>query len=496
MSTQDLLLERPALPAQHRVFADGEWIATEHAREIRSPATSAVVAIVFDADAALMERAIAAAAAASRPLRATSRFLRSRLLARMAEGIERRRAELVDAIVHEAGKPVTLANGEVSRAVVTFTIAAEEAKRHGGELVPVDIEPGGRAYHPAIVTHVPRGPVLAITPFNFPLNLVAHKVAPALAAGAPILVKPAPQAPGPTRLLAEIFAEAAAEVSDAREQIPLAAMQAVSAPNDVASIALRDDRLAVLSFTGSAAVGFRLQAAAPGKRVLLELGGDAAVLVHDDADLERAAARCAFGAYAYAGQVCISVQRILAHERIYDRFRELFLQKVAAVRWGDPADPDTLSGPVIDAAAADRVMGLLEEATRTGARLLTGAARTGNLITPAVVEDPAPTLRLSTEEAFGPVATIARYARLGDAVAEVNRSRYGLQAGLFTGSLSTVHEAFAGLDVGGLLVNEVPTYRADNAPYGGTKASGLGREGVRYAMEEYSERKTLIEWRG
>lgn len=483
-------------PARHLAFVGGERVETGHPREIRSPATGDVVAVSFDADSALIERAAAEAQAAFKAFRSTSRYLRSRLLAHMALGIERRKAEIVATIVAEAGKPALLAEGEVARAVHTFMLAAEEAKRYGGEVIPVDIDAAGRAYEIAVSTLVPRGPVLAITPFNFPLNLVAHKVAPALAAGAPILVKPAPQAPGAAHLLGEIFSEAAAAVADARESVPAAAMQVCGAPNDVASIAVRDDRFAVLSFTGSGAVGWSLQSAARGKRVLLELGGDAAVIVHEDADLARAAARCAFGAYAYAGQICISVQRIFVHERAHDEFRRLFLDQVKALPWGDPEDPRTLSGPVIDAAAADRVMGIIDEASRGGGRVLAGGSRAGNLIAPTIVEGAPAGSRLASDEAFGPVAAISPYSTLELALEEVNRSRFGLQAGVFTKDLRVARDAARGLDVGGVLINEVPTYRADNVPYGGVKASGLGREGLRYAMEEYSERKTVIEWHG
>lgn len=482
--------------ARHLLFVDGEWLSTPQGREIRSPHGGEVVALTFDADRALMDRAISAASAAARPFRATSRHLRSRLLAKMAEGIERRRAELSATITAEAGKPAALADVEVTRAIGTFTIASEEAKRLGGEVIPLDIDPAGRAYELATSVLAPRGPVLAIAPFNFPLNLVAHKVAPALAIGAPVLVKPAPAAPGPTRILAEIFAEAASAVGDARETVPLAAMQALSAPNDVSAIAVRDERLTVLSFTGSAQVGWALQSAARGKRVILELGGDAAVIVGDDAGLERAAARCAFGAYAYAGQVCISVQRILVHDRVYERFRELFLAEVQKLPWGDPKDPRTVSGPVIDAAAADRIMGVIEEARSSGGKVALGAARDGNLIAPTVVEGAPPASALAREEVFGPVAGICRYSNLDEAITEVNRSKYGLQAGVFTNSIPVARRVAHELDVGGVLINEIPTYRADNAPYGGVKASGLGREGVRYAMEEMSERKTIIEWRG
>lgn len=496
LATGTLTAAAPAAPARHLAFVGGTFTETAHPREIRSPASGHVVALVFDADAPLLEHAITAADAAFRPFRATSRFLRSRLLAEMARLLGERRAQFVSSIIAEAGKPITLADAEVTRAITTFTIAAEEAKRYSGELLPIDIDPAGRAYGPATSMLVPRGPVLAITPFNFPLNLVAHKVAPALAVGAPILVKPAPQAPGPSHLLADLFSAARAAVADARESIPAAALQVVSASNEVASRAVTDDRLTTLSFTGSAHVGWTLQSLARGKKVILELGGDAAVIVHHDADLARAAARCAFGAFAYAGQVCISVQRILVHERVYTPFRELFLAEVGKLRSGDPTDPTTLSGPVIDARAADRVMALIEEAREGGGVVATGGDRRGNLITPTVVESPPPTSALAREEAFGPVAGLQPYADLDEAIAEVNRSRYGLQAGVFTDSLAVVRKATAELDVGGILVNEIPTYRADHAPYGGTKASGLGREGVRYAMEEYSERKTIIEWHG
>ncbi len=399
-------------------------------------------------------------------------------------------------MVAEAGKPRTLSDGEVSRAIVTFTIAAEEAKRLGGEVVPVDVDSGGRAYAPAVCHWVPRGPVLAIAPFNFPLNLIAHKVAPALAVGASVIVKPPPQAPGAARILAEIFESAAAEASDAREKIPPAALQVLSGPNDVVAKAVADPRVAILSFTGSDKVGWMLQEKAARKKLILELGGNAAVIVEGDADLARAAARCAFGGFAYAGQVCISVQRILVQKEAAARFTELLLAETAKIASGDPARPDVLVGPLIDAAAADRVMAWIDEARRDGAKVLCGGGRVGNVIAPTVLSGVKPTAKLSCEEAFGPVVVLDSYGELDEAIAAVNSSRFGLQAGLFTDGAAAIRRAADELEVGGLMVNEVPTYRADNMPYGGVKDSGLGREGVRYTMEEYCERRTVVAWRG
>lgn len=483
----------------HRLFLDGAFTSAPATRPLRSPATGEQIATVHEADAAQMDTAIAAAHAAFPRFRAISRFTRSRLLNEIASGLAARRVSLVSSIVDEAAKPWTLADAEVTRAITTFTTAAEEAKRYGGELLPVDIDPAGRAYDLAQVLLTPRGPVLAIAPFNFPLNLVAHKVAPALAVGAPILVKPAPQTPGASCLLAEIFADARERVSDERDPIPPAALQVLSAPNEVAARAVTDERIALVSFTGSAPVGWNLQTQARGKKVLLELGGNASVLVHGDADLARAAARVAWGAYAYAGQVCISVQNVLIEARAYDRFKELFLAEVTKIEktaWGDPRAKATLGGPLIDDKAASRLLGWIEEAKQGGARVLAGGTRTGNTIAPTVVEHAPESSALVREEAFGPVAVLAPYSSIEQGIAAVNRSRYGLQAGVFTERLDIARAAINGLEVGGVLVNEVPTYRADNLAYGGMKGSGLGREGVRYAMDEYSERKTVIFYRG
>lgn len=478
------------------LFIAGKRPESPESREIRSPFTGEIVARCPQASAEQLERALAAADEAFRGFRRLSRHARSRLLAAMAAGLSARREEIAGVIVAEAGKPWTLADAEVGRAITSFTIASEEAKRLGGEVVPVDIDPAGRAYEPAVSRWVPRGPVLAIAPFNFPLNLVAHKVAPALAVGAPVLLKPPPQAPGASHILSEIFEKAAAEASDAREQVPLAALQVVNAANEVIAAAVTDPRIRILSFTGSDKVGWLLQGKAIRKKVILELGGNAAVIVARDADLARAAARCAFGGFAYAGQICISVQRILVQKDVAAKFTELFLAEVEKLGVGDPALKTTVVGPIIDAGQADRIMSWIEEAKRDGAKVLAGGGRSGGVIEPTVLRGVKPEAKLSCEEAFGPIVIVDEFEAFEDALAAVNRSRFGLQAGLFTDSTANVRAASEELEVGGIIVNEVPTFRADNMPYGGVKDSGLGREGIRYTMEEYCERRTVVHWRG
>lgn len=478
------------------LFIDGKRPDSPESRDIRSPYTGEVVARCPQASAAQLEAALAAAHAAFIIFRRLSRHARSRLLAAMAAGLAARREELAGVIVAEAGKPWTLADAEVGRAINSFTIASEEAKRMGGEVVPVDIEPAGRAYEPAVSYWVPRGPILAISPFNFPLNLAAHKVAPALAVGAPVLLKPPPQAPGASHILSEIFEKAAAEASDARESVPLAALQVVNAANETLAAAVTDPRVAILSFTGSDKVGWLLQGRAVRKKVILELGGNAAAIVAKDADLARAAARCAFGGFAYAGQICISVQRVLVQKSVAAEFTGLFLAEVKKLGVGDPALKATVVGPMIDAGQAERIMAWIEEAKKDGAKVVSGGGRSGATIEPTVLTGVKSTSKLSCEEAFGPVVVLDEFEAIEDAIAAVNRSRFGLQAGLFTDSAACVRAATDDLEVGGIIINDVPTYRADNMPYGGVKDSGLGREGVRYTMEEYCERRTVVRWRG
>jgi len=481
----------------NRLWIHGRFVESRERRPTLSPYLQKVVSETHQLAPGEMAEVVAASAEAFNLYRKTSAFARSRLLALMAEGLVAQRHELCQRITAEAGKPWTLSDIEVSRAVQTFTIAAEEAKRLGGEVVPLAQDLGARAYGPALSYFEPRGPVLAITPFNFPLNLVAHKLAPALAVGASVLLKPPPQAPGAAVLLAEIFAAAAQAVSrECGEDIPLTTLQVVHGANDTISKAVTDPRIAVLSFTGSDTVGWHLQSLAVRKRVALELGGNAAVIINADADIARAASRCAFGAFAYAGQICISVQKIFVHQDIAAAFRERLLKETALLKVGNPEDRDCLVGPLIDQAAAERISQWLAAAIAGGARLLAGGVREGSFITPAVITGVDDQQPLACQEVFGPVVIVEEIATFTDGIRRTNASKFGLQAGLFTNDQRAIHQATRDLAVGGIIVNDVPTFRADNMPYGGIKDSGLGREGVRYAMEEFCERKTIVHWIG
>jgi glyceraldehyde-3-phosphate dehydrogenase (NADP+) len=384
-------------------------------------------------------------------------------------------------IALEAGKPVKTARVEVERASFTFRIAAEETKRIGGEIVPLDWAAGmeGRIAH---VRRVPLGPVAGITPFNFPLNLVAHKVAPALAAGDPIVVRPASQAPASALLLGEIVLEAG---------WPAGGLAVVPSSTETAAPLVEDDRIRMLTFTGSPAVGWALKARSGRKRVTLELGGNAGVIVNDDADVPFAAERVAWGGFVYAGQTCISVQRVFVHADVHDALLSELLSRVEALRVGDPLDEETDVGPLIDDAASARVAEWLDEAVAGGARVLAGGGHEGRLWQPTVLGGVEERMRVSCQEAFAPLVGVSSFEDVGEAIAAVDRSDYGLQAGIFTRDWPTIRRAFDGIEVGGLVVNDVPTFRIDHMPYGGVKQSGLGREGVRYAIEEMTELRLL-----
>ena len=467
---------------RHRLLIGGEWRDTERQAEIRSPHSGDVVGVVPWAGERELEDAVRAAESAYATTRTLSRHRRAAILAAVATRIAERRRELVETMAQEAGKPVKYADGEVARAITTFTLAAEEAKRLTGEVVPVDIEERTEGYV-ALTERFPVGPIAAISPFNFPLNLVAHKVAPCLATGNTMVLKPPPQAPLTSLLLGEIVLAAGA---------PPGSLNIVHCEVPLAERLATDERFKMLSFTGSARVGWQLKAKAGKKKVLLELGGNAGAIVHRDADLEWAAERCAVGGFAYAGQICIKVQRLYVDAAIHEAFLERFLARVHALVLGDPLDPATDVGPLIDEAAAARVEAWIEEARAGGARILCGGRRRGNLIEPTVIAGATRAMRVKCEEVFGPVVTVDPYTDFAEAVAAVNDSRYGLQAAVFTHDLTRTLEAFRHLDVGGLIVNDYPTLRVDNYPYGGVKDSGFGREGVRHAMEAMTELRTLV----
>lgn len=459
-----------------------QWRQTATTTAIRNPYNGAPVADVCLAGKAEADEAAARAVEAAPALRRLPAHARAEALLKIAGRLAARQDEIARTMTSEAGKPVTDARREVGRAVQTFTIAAEEAKRIGGDVIPMDLAPG-MDRHLGLLRRFPVGPVLGITPFNFPLNLVAHKVAPCLAAGNPIVLKPAPQTPLTALLLAEIILEAG---------LPPGALSVVPCENAVAEQMVTDERFKVISFTGSAAVGWMLKAKSGKKRVLLELGGNAGVIVEPDADLALAAARCAAGGYAYSGQTCISVQRIFAHESVYDRFVEQLIARVKALKTGDPADEATAVGPLIDEAAARRVEQWIQEAVAQGARVLTGGTRAGSVVEATVLTDVTPAMKVSCREVFGPVVVVSRYRDFSAALASLNESDYGLQAGVFTRDIDRIFQAYRELEVGAVLANEIPTFRADHMPYGGVKDSGFGREGVRYAIEEMTELKLLI----
>jgi acyl-CoA reductase-like NAD-dependent aldehyde dehydrogenase len=464
-----------------RPFLSGDFVDTGRRRAVRSPWDGRTVAEVEEGGPAEVERALSAAFAA----RATGRELpagrRRELCLALAEGIRRREADLVASMCDEAGKPVRSARVEVQRAVMTFSLAAAELTRFGGEVVPVDLDPATAGYE-AVVRRVPAGVVVAISPFNFPLNLGAHKVAPALAVGAPVIWKPPPQAPGAAGIVAELARDAG---------VPAGLLQVLPCPNEAAEQLAVDERVAVVSFTGSAAVGWALKRKVGRARVVLELGGNAAAVIAADADLAKAAARLALGAFSYAGQVCIKVQRVLVERGVYAAFRERLLAETAKLPAGDPADEATVVGPIIEERHVDRILAWVEEARARGAKVH-GGGRQGSVLLPVILEDVPEDARVSAEEVFGPVVILTPFDRFEEAIATVNRSRYGLQAAVFTRDLQRVRRAFRELEVGGVIVNDYPTFRQDVMPYGGVKESGLGREGLAYAMADYTEPRLLV----
>ena len=448
---------------------------------VRSPYDDRLVAVVHRAGPAEIEAAIAAAVEAFQETRRLPSWQREQILGRIAVTIANRKDELSRTIALEAAKPLKTAGLEVERASFTFKVAAEEAKRIYGEIIPLDWIPGTER-RVAHVRRIPLGPIVGITPFNFPLMLVAHKVAPALAAGNPIIIRPAWQTPVSSLKLAEIVLEAG---------WPEAAIAVVPSSTGDAAPLVEDPRLAMLTFTGSPAVGWALRARAGRKRVTLELGGNAPVIVHADADASYAAERIAWGATVQSGQSCISVQRVYVHGSLWDSFVPDLVARIDALRTGDPLDPDTDVGPLIDTAAADRVEAWVQEAVDAGARILAGGARQGRVYEPTVLADVKEDMRVSCQEVFAPVVGVVRYDDVTSAIRAAGTSEFGLQAGLFTNDLRVIDEAFDELETGGLVVNDVSTFRVDHMPYGGVKSSGSGREGLRYAIEEMTELKLL-----
>ena len=463
------------------VLLAGESTRTAVTVDVRSPFDQSLVGVVHLAGAKEIERAIASADRAFAVTRRMPSWQRSQILERIASTISARRDELAETIALEAGKPLRTARAEVDRASFVFKVASEETRRIHGEIVALDWLPGTEQRE-AHIRRVPLGPVAGITPFNFPLNLVAHKVAPALAAGDPVIIRPATQTPISALKLGAIAIEAGWP-KDGYSVVP-------STTKDAAPL-VEDDRIKLLSFTGSPAVGWGLKARVGRKRITLELGGNAAVIVHADADVAYAAERVAFGGFSYAGQSCISVQRIYVHEAIYDTFVADLVRRTQALNVGDPLREDTDVGPVIDAGAAERIAEWIEEATRAGARILTGGTREGALWQPTIVEGAPEEVRVNAQEVFAPVISLLRYSDVNAAIAAASAGDFGLQAGIFTHDDRIIAAAVEGIEAGGIMINDVSTFRVDHMPYGGVKLSGFGREGVRYAIEEMTEMKLV-----
>jgi acyl-CoA reductase-like NAD-dependent aldehyde dehydrogenase len=466
---------------ERKLLLDGEWVESGNWVEVASPYDASPIARVAQVGAAEARAAVDAAERAMRdPLPAHEP---AEILDRVAHALAERADEAARLICAEAGKPMKAARVEASRAVSTYTMAAVEARTLAGDVVPMDASQAGVGKI-AFTQRVPIGVVGAISPFNFPLNLVAHKVAPALAAGCAVVLKPATQTPLSALFLAELEVEAG---------LPAGWLNVLVGPSaELGDVLVEDPRVALITFTGSGAVGWKLRERAPRKRVNLELGNATPVIVEPDADVSLAASKCATNAFSFAGQSCISVQRILVHDDVYDAFRAVFVPLVEALVVGDPADEATDVGPLIAPSERDRVLEWVEEARAGGATILTGGTVENELLRPTVVDSPPRDARLACDEVFGPVCTLQRYSTLDEAVELANATRYGLQAGIFTRDVAAALAAAPRLEFGGVTINEAPTFRADQMPYGGVKDSGNTREGPAWAVREMTEERLVV----
>ena len=463
-------------------LVNGEWRTGEGTFEVHSPYDGSVVAEIAVPTAADVEEASQVAHDTFEESKNLPIWARADALDHISKRLSETIEENANLIAAEGGKPLKWATVEATRAVSTFRWASEVIRHGTDEAMRLDTEQalGSRL---GLLRRFPLGPVLGITPFNFPLNLVAHKVAPSLGVGAPIVVKPASATPIGSLRLAEFFAET---------DLPKGMFQVLPVSSKVADGMARDDRFKKISFTGSSEIGWYLKGLDPKKRVTLELGGNAGVIVHSDADLDFAAQRIAFGGYYQAGQSCISVQRVLVATEVYDDFAARLTKQVESLKVGDPMDPTVDVGPVIQAQEVERIQGWVDEAVSQGAQVLTGGTGEGPIFQPTLIADVKPEMKVCREEVFGPVVTISPYQTFDDALKSVNDSKYGLQAGVFTNDISRAMEAHRTLEVGGVIINDVSAFRADQMPYGGSKDSGFGREGLRFAMEEMTEQRIMV----
>ena len=467
----------------HPIYLAGRWVESPDTLVIDRPGYPGEPAgATYLATPAQYDEAVDAAVTAFETTRRLPGYERARILHAISSGIRERRDELAQLIALEAGKPIRDALGEVDRAVITFRLGAEEAERMYGEVIPMDTGPAsvGRI---GVVRRFPIGPIAGISPFNFPLNLAAHKVAPAIATGNPIVLKPPSKDPLVMLTVGEIIDAAGA---------PAGSVSILPMTRELGDRMVEDDRFKLLSFTGSPAVGWRMKARAGKKKVVLELGGNAGVIVDASADLDWAVRRTLLGAFGYAGQVCISVQRIFVHETIRAAFLERLIAGAATLKVGDPLDPQTDVGPMVDEDVVARTAAWVAEAVASGARILAGGTAHGAFFMPTVIVDAPRDAKVCTEEAFAPLVVVESFAEFDEAIRSVNDSRFGLQAGVFTNDLAHSWLAFEELHVGGVIINDIPTYRVDHMPYGGVKDSGVGREGLRFAMEDMTEPRIMV----
>lgn len=465
-----------------KILIGGEWREASENFTVSNPFSGEQIAEVFSANESESETAIAAAEQAANEMRKLPRFEIAKGLRKIADGIEKRKQEFAETIAREAAKPINSALGEVQRGIATFAWAAGEAERFVGEAVPIDTIATGKGKI-AHTKRIPRGIIYGITPFNFPLNLVGHKVAPALASGNAIIIKPSDRTPLTALLLGEVFTESG---------LPKSALQIVPMNVKYIDSIYADERIKMISFTGSAEVGWSIKSKANKKMVTLELGGNAPVIVDKSADFGHSLKQTTMGAFTYAGQVCISVQRIFVHEKLFDEWTEGFVENAKNLKKGNPLDESTELSAMITEDAAKKAQSWVSEAESNGAKILCGNVRDRATLDATVITNTNAEMRVVSEEIFAPVAAVEKFSEFEEAVDRANQTKYGLQAGVFSNDLRSIQYASENLEYGGVIINDVPTFRVDNMPYGGVKDSGFGREGVRYAMEEMSEIRLIV----
>jgi acyl-CoA reductase-like NAD-dependent aldehyde dehydrogenase len=464
------------------IYLAGTFIRTSEKLEVSNPYSQEVFATTYVAGKLEIEQAIIQGKAAEKVMRDLPIYKRYEILMQIAQGLQTDKLRLSQVLAQESGKPIRYALGELDRAIQTFIIAAEECKRIPGEYFSIDWTPSGHGKE-GLVKYVPVGLIAGISPFNFPLNLAAHKIAPAIASGNPMILKPARSTPLSVLELAKIIDQT---------DLPKGAISLFPTDRAAGNQLVTDERIKKLTFTGSPEVGWKMKKESGNKKITLELGGNAGVIVSQDTDIAKAVQKCLVGSFAYSGQVCIHVQRIYVQESAFDTFIELFKQGTAQLKFGDPLQQETDISAMIDESNAIRVENWVKDAVADGALVLSGGKRIGTYYEPTIITQTKPMMNVCALEVFGPVVTIEKYTSFEEAVNQINQSQYGLQAGVFTNSVAEINYAFNELEVGGVIHNDVPTFRVDHMPYGGVKNSGLGREGVKYAMMEMMEPRLLV----